>query len=306
MAACFPTRVDSLLHLGSTTRNPSLAGSASGTDILKTPNKLVAGFGTSLLIGAGLVLLAGAAPASAHTPNVVPTCDDVTVTLTNYGASDKNTIKVTIDGEIVEEKSFGKEFTNVYPFADRTVAHTYRVEVDAPGAAYDVDKSDSSTPCPAPVVPPVVVPEKPEPVESATTEEKVDCDSKTVTTITTTTTTGWTLDEKSNTWTKTEPVTTVTEKERAATPAECKIVPPTTVVPPVTPPTTVTPPVTPPTTVVPPVTPPTATTTPVIETTPVADKLPSTGSDMGWTLPLAGGLLLAGIALMLVRRTRRA
>jgi LPXTG-motif cell wall-anchored protein len=273
---------------------------------LKTPNKLVAGFGTSLLIGAGLVLLAGAAPASAHTPEVEATCSELTVALENYtpdaGNATPNKVIVTIDGEEVANESFGETFNETYTYDGSTVGHEWTVFVDAIGKTYDKPFSGTTEVCKSEEPPVVVVPEKPEPIEITESKEKVDCDSTIVTTITTTTTTGWTLDEKSNTWTTAKPVITVTAKERAVTPAECKVVPPITVVPP----TTVTPPVTPPTPVTPPVTPPTSTTPPVVETAPVADKLPSTGSDMGWTLPLAGGLLLAGIALMLVRRTRRA
>ncbi|AWB85363.1 LPXTG cell wall anchor domain-containing protein [Mycetocola zhujimingii] len=286
---------------------------------MKIHTKFIAGFNASVLVGAALVLFAGAAPATAHTPKVAATCDGVTVALTNYGATAKNSAEVIIDGETVEDTTFGKEFIEEYEFDDRTVAHSYTVVVDAPGTAHDVDTSDESEPCPAPVQeeppvvtppveePPVVVPEMPQPNETVTSVDDVNCDSKTVTTTTTTVTTGWTLDETSNTWVKAEPVTTVKETVRDATEGECTVeTPPTSVTPPVedTPPTPASPPVVPPAAVTPPVTVPT--TAPVDDTTTVSDSLPATGSDTAWAIPLAGGLLLAGAALMLVRRTRRA
>jgi LPXTG-motif cell wall-anchored protein len=65
------------------------------------------------------------------------------------------------------------------------------------------------------------------------------------------------------------------------------------------------PPTTPPPTTPPPTTPP-AETTPPVETTPPGEngELPVTGSVVGAMLVLAGGLLAAGITMLLVRRRR--
>lgn len=87
--------------------------------------------------------------------------------------------------------------------------------------------------------PPVVVPEKPEPVVAVEDEEVVDCEADTVTTTTTTTTTDWVYVEESNTWIEGEPVVEVVTDEREATDEECPVVveptPTPTVPAPVTP-----------------------------------------------------------------------
>ncbi|MFU8947711.1 LPXTG cell wall anchor domain-containing protein [Mycetocola zhadangensis] len=184
-------------------------------------------------MGAAFVLLAGAAPASAHTPEVDATCSALTVTLENYAHSPvgetPNVVVVTIDGVEVANTTFGATFNGSYSYDGTTTGHTYTVAVDAVDKAYDRDFAGTTDVCPV-AEPPVVVP----PVE------------------------------------------------------------PPVVVPPVEPPVVETPPV--------------AETPPMtdLDSTPVADELPATGIDMGSALPLATGLLLAGVALTLVRRSRRA
>ncbi|RLQ84691.1 LPXTG cell wall anchor domain-containing protein [Mycetocola zhadangensis] len=96
-----------------------------------------------------------------------------------------------------------------------------------------------------------------------------------VTTTTTTVSTGWNLDTATSTWVAAEPVTTVADAKRAATPVECPV----------------------------------AAAQPAqaddIEASPVAETLPETGSDAGWVVLIAGGLVLVGVQLMLMQRTRR-
>lgn len=322
-------------------------------DILKTRTQLLAGFNASLLVGAALVLLAGTAPASAHTPEVDPTCTGVTVTLANYAETTaeptSNALIVTVDGAEVENVTFGATFSGQYDFADTTVGHAYTVTVDAPGTTYDRFFEGTTEACVAPPVPadaaaavhveppscdvparlvldeavhatwstptavtgpadysvvatavaghvfadgtttatftgrldgqldsveagcatsPETVPPKPEPQVTSDSVEAEDCTTDTITTTTTTVSTGWELDDASNTWLPAPPVTTVTTADRESTQQECP--------------------------------------TPVGTQTSVVDELPSTGADNGWLIAVAGTLLAAGVALMLVRRTRKA
>lgn len=77
-----------------------------------------------------------AAPAQAHTPVFTPGCEGekstLTVSLKAYQVSgDKtNTVKVTVDREEVENRTFGHEFEAVYT-RPGDVAHTFTVEVTA-------------------------------------------------------------------------------------------------------------------------------------------------------------------------------
>lgn len=321
-------------------------------DILKTRTKLLAGFNASILLGAALVLLAGTAPASAHTPEVDPTCTGVTVTLENYseaaGDSTPNLVTVTIDGVEVANDEFGAAFAGQYDFADTTIGHEYAVTVDALDNAYDRFFEGTTDACTAPPVladataalhvttptcdvparlelgeavnatwstptavagpadysvvatadaghvfadgettatftgrldgqldsveagcatSPGTVPSKPEPVVTSTSVDEANCDTDTITTTTTTVSTGWAYDSDSNSWLPTTPVTTVTTADRDAGQQDCP--------------------------------------TPVGVKS-AATELPSTGADSGWLLGVAGALLAAGAALVLVRRTRRA
>jgi hypothetical protein len=145
-----------------------------------------------------------------------------------------------------------------------------------------------------PCAPVVVVPDRPLPVKKVVDTTAVDCDSASQTTTTTTTTSDWALDTASNTWMPTPPVVTTTAVTVAVMPAACASeVPPTTTPPTSTPPGSTPPASTPPT----PVTPSDVTTRAV----PV-EALAYTGSDAGAVVPIAGGLLLAGAALMIARR----
>ncbi|MBG6237381.1 LPXTG-motif cell wall-anchored protein [Mycetocola sp. CAN_C7] len=123
---------------------------------MKTRTKLLAGFNASILFGAALVLAAGAAPASAHTPEVDATCESVTLTLENYGhtpeAPTPNTVTVTIDGVEQENTAFGAGFAASYDFDDVAVGHEWAVVVDAADDTYDRSFDGTTEPC-APAVP---------------------------------------------------------------------------------------------------------------------------------------------------------
>lgn len=115
------------------------------------------------LAGTGLAV-AASTPAFAHTPEVASTCEGMTVTLENYetGTSDEkpNTLSVSIDGNVVDSPTFGSGFTQSYPFADKTVAHSYEVVIDAVGTEYDRTFSGDSTPC-VETTPPTTPPTEP-------------------------------------------------------------------------------------------------------------------------------------------------
>ncbi len=117
--------------------------------------KLLAGGTLAVLAFGGMI--AGAAPASAHTPSVSADCGFVNVDLKYYsGAS----VTVTIDGKLVEEAEFSDGFQAQYDGLALDAAHEWTVTVDA----YDNDQFDWSesgsigvcqTPPPAEVVSPL-------------------------------------------------------------------------------------------------------------------------------------------------------
>ncbi len=153
-----------------TTGNSSGARSADARPSFG--RRLVSVFATALvavLVGSGLAVVGAAAPASAHTPNISATCDALSVSLTNYNGlkGDANTVKVTIDDVVVAETAFAQGYVESFQFSDRTIAHTYSVEVSAHddpdgSRGWSVDKTGSSAPCVEPTV---------ELVASACTEE---------------------------------------------------------------------------------------------------------------------------------------
>jgi hypothetical protein len=107
---------------------------------------------TALALGG--LLVATAAPASAHTPKVTATCTELSVNLTQYsGPGEKNSVTVVVDGEPVATEKFEKGFQGSYPL-DGAENHTWSVTVDAHdgknGTQYDFTKSDSTTACDAP------------------------------------------------------------------------------------------------------------------------------------------------------------
>jgi hypothetical protein len=129
-----------------------------------------------------------------------------------------------------------------------------------------------------------VVPDRPAPARTVSDTTNVDCASMTQTTTTTTTTTDWALDTATNTWVATAPVVTTANATAAAQPGDCLT---TTAV-----------------------TPPTPIETPSVPSVPTdtsaravsADTLASTGSDAATVAPVGVVILLAGAALLLLRR----
>ncbi len=88
------------------------------------------GVAGALLLLVSLVSIV-ALPALAHTASVSPSCVSLTVNLTYYNGSHDNSLKVTIDGVVVENLSdFGTSHHEVYPWSS-SANHTYSVVVIA-------------------------------------------------------------------------------------------------------------------------------------------------------------------------------
>ncbi|MEU4386029.1 hypothetical protein [Promicromonospora sp. NPDC023805] len=118
--------------------------------------KLLAGGTLAVLAFGGMV--ASAAPASAHTPNVSADCGFVNVDLKYYYGA---TVTVVIDGETVEETKFTDGFQGHYDGLALDAAHEWTVTVDAhDNDKYDWSDSGSIGACettpPAEVVSPVM------------------------------------------------------------------------------------------------------------------------------------------------------
>ena len=118
--------------------------------------KLLAGGTLAVLAFGGMI--ASAAPASAHTPNVSADCGFVNVNLQYYSGAK---VTVVIDGETVADEEFSPGFEARYDGLALDAAHEWSVTVDA----YDNDRFDWSesgsigvceTPPPAEFVSPVV------------------------------------------------------------------------------------------------------------------------------------------------------
>lgn len=105
---------------------------------------------TALALG-GLIV-ATAAPASAHTPVVTADCTTLSVKLWAYSKK-SNDLTVTVDGKEVESTTFQRELTRSYDL-DPTQDHTWTVSVDASdGRQYDYDQSGSTRACETPDAP---------------------------------------------------------------------------------------------------------------------------------------------------------
>lgn len=104
--------------------------------------------GSTLLLVAGLFSL-GTSAASAHTPNVSASCSELSVSLTSYNQSFRNTVTVTIDGTVVDQNdNFGKSYVKTFTFSNPAVAHTWSVNYTAgDNAQWSGTKSGTSTPC---------------------------------------------------------------------------------------------------------------------------------------------------------------
>jgi len=247
------------------------------------PSKALTIFGSVLLIG-GIAVGGAAAPAFAHTPEMTPLCDSLSMEFTRYTviaaqpatggkpavAADNtpNTVTVTIDGVASAPEKFGRSYSSTIPL-DGQKPHTYSVVLGTHDG-YDRSFAGKTVACPPtkPVTPPTT-PSEP-------------------------------------------PVTPPT------TPSEPPVTPPTTpsVPPVVVPPVTETPaPVVPTVTETPaPIVPdvPVATATPAVVTAPTptasTTELAETGVS-SWSVPAVGASVLAmllGAGLLLARRFRRA
>ncbi|MGN0111342.1 MAG: hypothetical protein ACI38P_06780, partial [Cellulosimicrobium funkei] len=82
---------------------------------------------TALALGG--LLVATAAPASAHTPDVTADCTTLSVKLWAYSKK-SNELTVTVDGKEVESTTFERQLTRSYDL-DPTQDHTWTVSVDA-------------------------------------------------------------------------------------------------------------------------------------------------------------------------------
>lgn len=81
---------------------------------------------------AGLSVLS-ATPAGAHTPSVVPTCSALNVSGQNYNTGDggdANSLKVTVDGSVVDSVNFGSTVSFTDTWANDK-SHTYDVSFKA-------------------------------------------------------------------------------------------------------------------------------------------------------------------------------
>ncbi|WP_129790024.1 hypothetical protein [Promicromonospora panici] len=169
--------------------------------------KLLAGGALAALTLGGIV--AGAAPASAHTPAVSSVCDveagsSITYNL-NYYADGDNKFTLVVDGKLAVEKTFGRSLSATLPGLDPTVEHTWEASVVASdGEEFNwgpgnedartpngietvpatgtieacVDAEPTPEPTPTPSEPPVTEPEPseeptPEPSEAPTDEASV-------------------------------------------------------------------------------------------------------------------------------------
>ncbi|WP_407320321.1 hypothetical protein UQW22_07665 [Isoptericola halotolerans] len=146
--------------------------------------RMLASIATATLALGGLV--ATATPASAHTPDIDVDCENLTVELWAYadagqhswwhsekhgkkhGSDDKkNTVTVTVNGEVEIDETFGKSFKRSVEL-DPTKANDWTVEVDAwDNDAYDLDKSGTTEPCAAPSPTPTPDPEPEREIETA-------------------------------------------------------------------------------------------------------------------------------------------
>ena len=118
---------------------------------------------TTLAVGG--MLVATAAPASAHTAKEFPSCDSLTVTLTQYDRADVTVLidgkpAVDGDGRRVEDLDFQGGWSATFEL-DGSVAHTWSIDVDAhDGAQWNYANSGTTKPCDGP--PPAPQPEESE------------------------------------------------------------------------------------------------------------------------------------------------
>ncbi|MFC7879331.1 LPXTG cell wall anchor domain-containing protein [Isoptericola sp. NPDC057391] len=97
---------------------------------------------TTLAVGG--MLVATAAPASAHTPRVNDSCSSLEVNLTQYQGAD---VVVTIDGTTVADEKFDRSWHRTFEL-DGSKGHEWTVDVDArDGDQYDAHERGTTKPC---------------------------------------------------------------------------------------------------------------------------------------------------------------
>ncbi|MFF3112498.1 LAETG motif-containing sortase-dependent surface protein [Kitasatospora sp. NPDC057904] len=136
------------------------------------------GIGAAALAGtvaAGILLpLSLAGPASAHVPAWKVDCDKIVIDLVKYSEKDTvtNNVTLTIDGEKVLDKKFGKEFHGTFPVKDHSapIKATFVVTTTETPAepGWNIDESETIQPCHTPT--PTPTPTKtPTPTPTPTT-----------------------------------------------------------------------------------------------------------------------------------------
>lgn len=109
----------------------------------------------AVVLGAGLSIVAVAAPASAHTPNHDISCGSAWFSGTSYeGNSSANSLIIKVDGEVKLNKTFGGSISqaNATVTYDGTTSHTVEIILDAiggsgPNTQYDKTYTEVTTPC---------------------------------------------------------------------------------------------------------------------------------------------------------------
>ncbi|MFE3740614.1 LAETG motif-containing sortase-dependent surface protein [Streptomyces sp. NPDC059134] len=121
-------------------------------------------------LGVGL----SAAPAYAHTPTWSVTCSEVSLNLTAYGNSDKNTVTVTVDGkDLLPTENFRNNFSKKLELPAHKSELTVRLVVKAAdGDRFNKDETKTAPVCEGEETPPEEStppqePESPAPSESA-------------------------------------------------------------------------------------------------------------------------------------------
>ncbi|NOW01350.1 LPXTG cell wall anchor domain-containing protein [Isoptericola chiayiensis] len=105
--------------------------------------RILASIATSTLALGGL-LVATAAPATAHTPEAEATCDSLTVDLQAYQGA---TVTVRVDGQVVDRDTFHSSYDESFDL-DPSREQTWDVEVDAhDGDHHDWDRTGDSDAC---------------------------------------------------------------------------------------------------------------------------------------------------------------
>ncbi|MFD7089561.1 LAETG motif-containing sortase-dependent surface protein [Streptomyces sp. NPDC059896] len=134
---------------------------------------------TASALGVGL----SAVPASAHTPTWSVTCSEVSLDLTAYGNSDKNTVTVTVDGkDLLPTQNFKNDFHKKLDLPEHKSELSVRlVVVAADGDQFSKDETKTAPVCEEPSQPPSSEP-APTPTEAKpTTEAPTPAPSETVT-----------------------------------------------------------------------------------------------------------------------------